>query len=387
MAVFKYEVKKLFSSISIWGLLLFFLIFNLFLVWGTQWNGYPEFVSEVAETTGVVLGDDFSERIDELSVSPEEREMLDFLKEDTIEAVDHFDDYDITEVGETYIRYLNQVYSNQLSDTLSNNIRNKYSDMQKVVNQKGEADEALSLGHASATNTMHENLFDTILGWLMVEGMILVVLIAILSAGFEKGNETEGIVFTTQTGRNVQINKLAASLVLGLGSYLLLTFATLLVYFIVHDYSTLWQSYVSNIFNYRNDIIAGYRPFVTWQSHTVLSYLLSKIGITLGLLISFVLSAFIVEMTIRNSYISFFVILIINGLFVVLPMAISLRTFGFYLMLSPAWLVLKHSIWFTDGDVDILWRNFEMVGTTFSLLLLTLGAWAAYYRFKRRDLS
>lgn len=380
MAVFKYEVKKLFSSISIWGLLLFFLIFNLFLVWGTQWNVYPEFVSEVAETTGVVLGDDFSERIDELSVSPEEREMLDFLKEDTIEAVDHFDDYDITYVGEAY---LNAIETN---DYVEKKMRTKYAAMQDVVHQKGKEDEALSLAHASATAHMHKTLFDTIIGWLIIEGMILSILIALFSAGFEKTNETEGIVFTTQTGRNVQINKLAASLIVGLGSYLLLTFVTLLAYFIVHDYSTLWQSYVSNIFNYRNDIIAGYRPFVTWQSHTILSYLLSKIGITLGLLVSFILSTFIVEMVIRNSYISFLIILIINAIFIVLPMVLSNSTLGFYAILSPVWLWLKHSVWFTDGDVDIMWKNFEIIGTSHSIVILILVISFVFYRFRRRDL-
>ena len=380
MAVFKYEVKKLLSSISIWGLLLFFLIFNLFLVWGTQWNVYPEFVSEVAETTGVVLGDDFSERIDELSVSPEEREMLDFLKEDTIEAVDHFDDYDITYVGEAY---LNAIETN---DYVENKMRTKYAAMQDVVHQKGKEDEALSLAHASATAHMHKTLFDTIIGWLIIEGMILSILIALFSAGFEKTNETEGIVFTTQTGRNVQINKLAASLVVGLGSYLLLTFVTLLAYFIVHDYSTLWQSYVSNIFNYRNDIIAGYRPFVTWQSHTILSYLLSKIGITLGLLVSFNLSTFIVEMVIRNSYISFLIILIFNAIFIVLPMVLSNSTLGFYAILSPVWLWLKHSVWFTDGDVDIMWKNFEIIGTSHSIVILILVISFVFYRFRRRDL-
>lgn len=362
------------------GVTLIFLIFNLFLVWGTQWNVYPEFVSEVAETTGVVLGDDFSERIDELSVSPEEREMLDFLKEDTIEAVDHFDDYDITYVGEAY---LNAIETN---DYVEKKMRTKYAAMQDVVHQKGKEDEALSLAHASATAHMHKTLFDTIIGWLIIEGMILSILIALFSAGFEKTNETEGIVFTTQTGRNVQINKLAASLVVGLGSYLLLTFVTLLAYFIVHDYSTLWQSYVSNIFNYRNDIIAGYRPFVTWQSHTILSYLLSKIGITLGLLVSFILSTFIVEMVIRNSYISFLIILIFNAIFIVLPMVLSNSTLGFYAILSPVWLWLKHSVWFTDGDVDIMWKNFEIIGTSHSIVILILVISFVFYRFRRRDL-
>ena len=69
---------------------------------------------------------------------------------------------------------------------------------------------------------------------------------------------------------------------------------------------------------------------------------------------------------IRNQYIGFLVFLIINVTFVILPMQIP-QTWTVWLyaryfsMLTPVWLWLKHSIWFTDGDADILWRNFETV--------------------------
>src|SRR5699024_7879302 len=114
-------------------------------------------------------------------------------------------------------------------------------------------------------------------------------------------NKTAGIVYSTNTGRTLFIQKYGASLLVSLGAYLLLTIATLFVYFSLYDYSALWSNYVSNIFNYRNDMIAGYRPFVTWQSHTILTYLLSKIGISIGLIICYILAAFIIELIIQNS--------------------------------------------------------------------------------------
>lgn len=386
MVIFKFEVKKLVSSISLWSLLMIFFIFNLFLIRSTLWDAYPDFVAETAKTTGILLNDSYGVRLEKMSVQSDNIWLYGQLKEDTTEVTDHFDDYDITEVGATYIDYLNKVNSNELPLTLSNIIRDKYKDMQEVVKQKALSDEALSLQHASATPFMHENLFEIIIGWLMIEGMIISVLIALLSVGFEKQNETEGFVYTTRTGRSVVMKKLCATLVVALGTFLLLTLGTLLVYFTVHDYSVLEQSSISNVFNYRNDLIAGYRPFVTWQSHTISTYLLSKIGITLGLLVTFILSAFILDIIIRNSYISFFAILILNGLIIVLPMVLSGNNLNFYLTLSPVWLWLKHSLWFTDGDVDILWKNFEMLGITMSLGILISGYVTAFYRFKRRDL-
>jgi hypothetical protein len=52
----------------------------------------------------------------------------------------------------------------------------------------------------------------------------------------------------------------------------------------------------------------------------------------------------------------------------------------------PIWLSVKLPIWFTDGGVDILWRNFETWGTCVSLGILSLGAVAMGKRFKRRDI-
>lgn len=386
MAVFKFEVLKLLKSTSLWMLLLIFFIFNLFLIGSTRWDSYPDFVGEVAKITGTKLDDSFSERIETVSVASQDREMFEQFKEDTSDPINHFDDYHITEVGDLYVNYLNSLYENDTENYFTQQIREKYVDMQMIVDEKARKDEALSLSHASSTTIMHQNLFDTILGWLLIEGVILSVLISLQSIGYEKGNETETIVYTTNTGRNIVIKKLTASLLVGLGAYFLLIFSTLLVYLSLHDYSALWSSYVSNIFNYRNDMIAGYRPFVTWQSHTILTYLLSKIGVSLGLIICYILSAFIVELIIRNNYISFIVILILSAAFIVLPLMIPSHSLRSYIMLSPVWLWLKHPIWFTDGDVDIVWKNFEMLGTSISLLLLIMGTVIVFNRFKRRDL-
>lgn len=307
--------------------------------------------------------------------------MLEQLKWDTFQAIDLLDEYDITEVGERYIAAV------ETPDRFAQLIRDKYVDMQAVVEQRGEDDEMLSLYYASSTYNMHENLFDTVVGWLLVEGMVISVLLALLSAGFEKGSHTEGIVYASKKGRNIFVNKLAASLTAGLGAYLLLTGITLLIYFNVHDYSGTWESSVSSFFNYRSDLYAGVRPFVTWQSHNILSYLFSKIGISMGLIVCFILMAFAIEMTIRNNYMSFFVLLILNASLVVLPMLAYRGATRFFVVLSPVWLWLKHGIWFTDGDIDIVWKYFETVGLGISFIILALIVVLVMYRFKRRDLA
>ncbi|NLY98782.1 MAG: hypothetical protein GX082_15435, partial [Clostridiaceae bacterium] len=51
--------------------------------------------------------------------------------------------------------------------------------------------------------------------------------------------------------------------------YALLAFITFLVYFGINDFGGIGKSFVSSVFNYRIDLIAGDRPFITWQSFTV----------------------------------------------------------------------------------------------------------------------
>lgn len=381
MDIFWFELKKMASSLTLWIFFLLCLAFNIFLISTTTWNPYTDFIGEVAQRTGSVLGNSFNQQLGLLAVDHTETDMLEQLKGDTAQVIDPFDAYDITEVGERYVAAV------EIPDRFAQMMRDKYADMQEVVEQKGAEDEALSLYFASATNNMHENLFDTVVGWLLIEGMIISVLLALLSAGFEKGNNTEGIVFASKKGRKIFANKLNATLTAGLGAYLLLAGITLLIYFQVHDYSGIWQSNVSNFFNYRQDLFTGSRPFVTWQSYDIPSYLFSKIAMSMGLMTCFILMAFAIEMTIRNSYISFFVLLIVNASLIALPMMVSGAGIRFFVVLSPVWLWLKHGIWFTDGDIDIVWKNFESLGVGGSFVILAFIMSMTMYYFRRRDFA
>lgn len=166
---------------------------------------------------------------------------------------------------------------------------------------------------------------------------------------------------------------------------------TFVIFFIRNDYSGIWGSSVSSIFNYRNDMIAGVRPFVTWHSHSVFTYFLATIGMSIGLICSFALMAFMIGTVIQNSYISFFAFLIINALIIVIPLVVPTTTIisyyiRYYSMLSPVWLWLKHSLWFTDGDMDIIWKSFETMGLLVSILALTACSIWAVARFKRKDI-
>jgi hypothetical protein len=133
-------------------------------------------------------------------------------------------------------------------------------------------------------------------------------------------------------------------------------------------------------------IVGGRRPFVTWQSFTVLTYLLASLGICALLTLCFGLMAFAVGLWVKNSYIGFFVFIIINAGCIVLALVFSGLLQNF-LMLSPVWLWLKQGYWFSDGGPDILWKNFETLGALASLLILAGLCAVSAVTFRKRDIA
>ena len=385
MNIYRLELKKLYSSVTLWVLIILFLVFNIFLVISNSGDKYVDFIGEISHETGYVLNEDFYNKLSQVQANDIEADYLEQLQLDTYQVEDVFDEYNINEVGERYIE------ATGAPERFAKIMRNKYSDLQNVVNKKGESNEAMTLYFAGATYYMHQLLFKDLMGWLIVEGVLISALLILLSLGYENNNRTEGIVYSTKTGRNILRSKFAASISAALGGYLLLFTVTFLIYFSMNDYSGIWGSSVSSIFNYRNDIIAGVRPFVTWHSYSVFTYFLATMAMSIGLICSFTLMAFIIGTMIQNSYISFFVFLIINALMIAIPLMIPNTTlFSYYIkyysMLSPVWLWLKHSLWFTDGDTDTLWKYFETMGLCVSILALTAFSILAAARFKRRDI-
>jgi hypothetical protein len=265
-------------------------------------------------------------------------------------------------------------------------MREKYAKLQKPVDEKAASDESLTLYFASATFDEHWYLYKVLMKFLLLECGLLAALVMLLSVGYENFNRTSHVVYATKTGRELIYHKLLAALSAGLLSFAVLTGLTLAVYLAFNDYGDIWGSSVSSGFNYINDLIAGARPFATWQSYTVLTYLIAVLGISAALILCFALMAFVIGAWMRNSYYAFMVFLIANGACVALAIAFAPSLLQYCTMLSPVWLWLKVNQWFTDGEVDILWKNFETLGVFVSLIALAgLCAFSAVM-FKKREI-
>ena len=386
MVLYWYELKKMLSSAAVWGFIAFCLLFNIYLVFSNFGDPYADFVSAASNDTGYVLGASFQRKLSKLTASGEQAQYLQQLVSDTYGATDILDGYKTESIGERYIAAAGATGS------FAKAMRDKYAALQKVVDQKAASNESLTLYFASATYNRHQQLFNGLMCWLLVEGALISALLTLLCVGYENSHGTEDVVYATQKGRRILRTKMAASLSAGLGAYALLALFSFLVYFHVNDYGSVWGSNVSSIFNYTYDIIAGYRPFLTWYSFSVLHYFLAMLGMSACLILCFSLMALGIGILIRNHYIGFMIFLVVNAALIVIPWqmpkgpAVSLYV-RYYAMLSPVWIWLKHGTWFTDGDVDILWPHFETLGFCVSFLILAAFCLFAMIHFRKKDLA
>lgn len=386
MLIYRYELKKLLKSAAVWGFIAVCLLFNIIII-SNSGNAYADFVSTVAEDTGYILDQSFYAKLSQVTASDKQAKYyLEQLKYETGGVTDVFEGYEVKDIADIYINVAG------LSGFFAKTMRDKYTALQKVVEEKAERDESLTLYFAGATHHRHNFLFGTLTGWLFTEAVLVSVLLVLLSIGYENIHGTENLVYSTKKGRLVLRPKFAASVTVGFLAYALLALITLVVYFSKTQYGGVWRSSVSSLFNYRVDLIAGIRPFVTWYSFNILTYLMAMLAMGAGVVLCFMLMAFSIGMLVRNSYMAFLVLLIANGVNVVLPMQVSqtlpiglaVRCFS---ILSPVWLWLKQGIWFTDGDIDIIWPHFEMFGLCMSLAVLTALCLLATNYFRKRDFT
>jgi len=269
-------------------------------------------------------------------------------------------------------------------------MRRKYEQLQYAVNRLYESKAGITLYFAGATSQRHLHLFENVIIILLWQGIILASLIMLLSLGHEYIVKTEMTIYSTKVGRRINIAKLISSLLAGVVTYVILTSVTLAVYIYRNPFGATWNSSVSSGFNFIEDGIVGLRPFVTWHSFTVASYLIAYIVVSIGLILCFGLMAYITGLFIRNGYIGFCILVIVNALLFDLP----IRIFGFslpafianQLPISLAFRQDLRSLWFTDGAIFTIMPHFETGGTVGSLAILILLSIIAGARFKRRNI-
>lgn len=302
------------------------------------------------------------------------------LDEQNVEPYNVFEGYDTSDLTDYYVA------RHGMSGKAEENIREKYNKLQSIIDEKAANGDAMFEYFGYETYRMHGLLFGELLFALIAEGCLIALFASLMSTGYENTRNTEQIICTSKTGRRIMRTKLAASLITGLTAFFVILAVSLVVFFTRYDYSTVWNDNISGAFNYAPGEYL--KPFITWHSFTVAGFLWAVIGTAAGLTIVFSLLGFAVGTFFRSGYVACGAAVALCLLqFVAMPLFQTGGTVSGVLNLTPVMLWANSGRWFTDGGAGIIHANFESIGLSASLIILTSASVCDMTLYKRRELQ
>ncbi len=380
MRLFGWELRKIFQTPMIIVFLAVCLAFNVILIFTNTYDrDYIQFISGTVSRYGDTADEKFVLAVENQPDS-EERDRL--LSASSSVQKDFLKDIETQKFAEAYVK------SAGISGFWADVLIAKYQTLDSVVARLAEEGADQTLYAAEVTNNLHRQLFDILLHAVLTEGIIAAFLSMLLIFGMESFYNTAEIVYSAKTGRKIVFSKIGAGFLCGLGSYVALTAVTLFVYFLVFDFSGIWNSNVSSQFHTVSDQVIS-KPFLTWESMTVLEYLWMQIALGAFLLLIFSLLGAVLGLLFQNSYLSFAILAALWMLFLLLPDWLQkIGWFGssFAAALSPFWVWNIQSGWFTDLGAGSPLPWWESVGVAVSIAFSVILLLAAKRKFYRKDL-
>lgn len=361
MRLLRWEMGRLFRLPALWVFLALCLGFNGFLM-AVSGDGRAafRFASETAAALGQQVDEGFLRALGQRADSPERDALLAAASglEDPLET------YDTAALAQRYGILLEHSAAERWME-------GKYRRLSAQVERLARENAAMNLYAGPATDESHDFLFGTLLHAVQAEACLLAVLAALYLPGRETAARTEGLVYSTRTGRRLRSRKALAALLAGLLLELLLLIPTLGVYFCLWDYGGVWSASVSSQFHSVREVF-GVKPFLTWTSFSVAGYLAATLLLGLALTAVFSLLASCCAALVRNTYAA---ALAVTALCVAMPAAalacsdLDLWPLYYAATLQPVLLWLLQGGWFTDLGINAVLPWHETVGTAFNLLL------------------
>lgn len=367
--VLTWELRKLWSLPMIPVFMILCIAFNMLIIFATRnGNEYVRYIIEVTEEIGGQMGGSF----DRLLSAHLDSKYKNTLISETSGAVDIFSQFDATEIGELYIN------TYKLTGAQADRLERKYNKLQDTVKILDEQDASLSLSAAGMTRSLTDALFQYLCRAVITEGLLLTVLMALYSSGYEKLNRTALSVYSTRTGRGIQRAKFAASTLSALGTYVLLAASSVGVFALLWDMGPIWNASMSSQFNYI--ISMGLElPFVTWKRFTVAGYLAATLGLGAMVVLLFHGFGFVFGLLTGDAYKGFVVFLMLGALnFATLVMTGDSGEWLLYQLVqwSPVTLWWFQPLWFTDMNIATVfpwqecWETVFCTGLCIGLLML-----------------
>ena len=373
------EWRKLFRLPALWAFLALCLAFNGLLIASLSPYDRTFFneTSQTAKALGQRVDEDFLANLDAMPAT----ENRDLLLQSVTGIEDIFETYDTGELADFYAGV---VEKSPLAVTW---MTWKYGLLAERVEHLARTDAALDLYAGPATYGSHQFLFGTLFRAILGESAILAMLGTLYLLGYEGMYRTEGLACASRTGRRLQRMKVLAALPASAAMYGLLAVCSLVPYFVLYDYSGIWEASVSSQFNYFSDMLVV-RPFLTWGDFTVAQYLAAALPLGAVLTAVFSLLASVCGTLVRSPYLAALALgIVCFGGMGLLSAFGELDWWAAYLIacFQPVMVWLSCNAWFTELGLTAVLPWQESIAVVLNFLLLGAGTLLALRRFERKD--
>lgn len=405
MKIILLEMKKLFKSPIIMLLFSAMIGFNVYIILTERGNmAELEMVNEIIDTYGLNYNDDDLQQMEQVIKKDVQalggKEIASYFNNFTFEQFDALSTEQRKLFEHTRIMYLyyatategTKAYAKLHMDSLRIDFFDIHKNASPWVTEKmtktfkqseGRFQEILQTNEHkkwffTETARMHTKLFKNLFMQLGIEGILVVVLLTTFITNYEFEQQTQLVTYATKKGRSLVVSKGIASLLTTLLAILIVFGSTLLIYFTVYDYSHVWQSTISSVFNWDNPF-----PYITWFPITIKQYLiLTLIVLTIALLLVSLLT-FSISIFIKNSYIAWILtICLMVGSLTIIPPA---NIFLWLLYYNNIWLFLNPHILFILTSSFLTTQHHVQWALIISGCLMSIFTVFAIQNFKRKD--
>lgn len=418
MNVRKNELKKAATSPIIIGLLTLFIVFNSIIIFQHSYvKDELKVLNKMVDTFGYKIDDKMEanfnnyydtqlKKLNEIinkKISRKYESVSEFYEEQNYYIEDTYNKEEIEFIKELGIveayfytmKDIDEVYSKVdimgiaegeikkygLSGKAADTVRNQYESFSKRFQQLIKNREHKNLFFLGKVYGMYSLLFKTLFQAILFEIIILVVFITSYLVNDEFDNNTQAITYSTKRGRNLVKDKLYVSIFSNILVATVILITGLGLYFIIFDYSRLWNVPISSYFNTDKNFI-----YMSWWNMSFVQYLFSGIGLIYVITLLFTGIVFIIARAIRNNYIVFFIFTIIFGLALITSIAPTNSNAIFIKSFTPFWLIMNSFLWFMESGAFSTFKYYELLTVGIWVVLLLIFSFLSIKRFKKQDI-
>ncbi len=350
MILLGFEFKKLLEQPMIIGFLILCLVFNMAWIISVDLNkNYLEMVQSFSLANGSKMTEKTVEQVQELPKENNQKRLL-LSIENSKDELSHTSG---SQLGEKVTDFY------QVTEAFKSDLNKKYqlleTPIQTLVSQQSGADLAV-VGETMSFFTFIRNV---LLKLLLAEGLIFSLLVGLFASTSESMTKTNKIIFTTKTGRKVQVSKYISGLLLSILFFTLVVLATFLFFNLFYPLGTIWNNSMSTQFHF-NVYFPGLLelPFITWLPMTLATHTLFSILLSLLLIIVCFSCHFVMGLWLDHLFKGFVVtigIVALHKIMVIGAMSKGYWSVFKYLMFSPIEVWENQGYWFTEmGPFSIL---------------------------------